>query len=149
MKYLNPYEMFETSDDYEVNGKWKSFGGFKVKLARAGGRNTMWKKSFAEFSKDYKGADSGSVSEEIIIDIVMKTFCEAAVKDWEVRNEKGEWRKGIYVKNKKGEVELRPVNFKNILKCLKQLPDLYDKLDDAAKTLSFFQSKKEEDLIKN
>jgi hypothetical protein len=144
------YQMYETDKDKEKNGVPYLFadGMLRITLARAGGGNTKFARILAANSKPYKRAiQNEQISDEKANDLMMKTYAEAVVTNWEteVAEEDGAkvFKKGIRLK---GQDELQPVNIENIVAVWKMLPDLFsDIMAEASKLSNYMTYQREED----
>lgn len=145
---MNPFEMFETNDDLEKDGVWQNFGSFKVLLARSGGRNTSWYKEVSKAAKKAGKATFDAIDTDEKVDIIRTIFCKSVIKDHQVKNEDGEWEQGVYIKEN-GKPVVVPFNTENMKKCLEQLPEYFNKLQEWADNYKTFQEKIEEDQVKN
>lgn len=144
----NPFEMFETDTNEEVDGVWNDFGDFRVKLARAGGSNTSW---FKEMNKEAKSAGVATIDaldSEQVEDIVRNVFVKAVIKDHQVKDEKKKWEQGVFIKED-SKVQVVPFTVENTVQMLKQLPEYYKKLqkwaDDYKTFLVKIEEKQEQD----
>jgi len=142
----NPFEMFETSNNYEVNGVWQDFGTFKVLLARSGGHNTRYFKTLNKEIKKCGKATFGSLSEEEGKAIIVKTFISSIIKDHQVKVD-GKWKQGIFIK-KDEEVVVVPYTPKNMEICLTQLPEYFSKIKEYSDDFATFQDEVEKEQIK-
>lgn len=144
---VTPFEMFETKDEFEIDGVWQDFGDFKVLLARSGGKNTAYLKMLSDEVKKLGKATFEALAEEEMIDIIRLAFCKTVIKDHEVKID-GVWKKGVYVKNE-GKVEIVPFQVDNMILCLKQLPEYFKQLQEWANDYKVFQDEVIEDQVKN
>jgi len=143
---MNPFEMFETEESYEINGVWQDFGDFRIKLARSGGKNTAYNKMLADEIKKLGKATFDAVDPEEATDLVRKVFVKTIIKDHEIKGKKG-WEKGVYVK-KDGKITVVPFTSDNMELCLKQLPEYWDKIQQYADDYKVFQREVETEIVK-
>ena len=147
---MNFYQMYETDKDKEKNGVPFLFadGMLRITLARAGGGNTKFARILAANSKPYKRAiQNEQLSDEKANDLMMKTYAEAVVTNWEteVKQEDGTkvFKKGVLLKGQEG---LQPVNIENIVAVFKLIPDLFsDVMAEASKLSNYISYQREED----
>ena len=150
MSDLDFYNLYETDKDKEKNGVPFLFadGMLRITLARAGGGNTRFARILAANSKPYKRAiQNEQLSDEKANDLMMKTYAEAVVMNWEteVKDENGAkaFKKGIFVKGQEG---LQPVTLENIVAVFKLVPDLFsDIMAEASKLSNYISYQREED----
>ena len=146
---MNFYQMYETDKDKEKNGVPFMFadGMLRITLARAGGGNNKFARILAANSKPYKRAiQNEQLSDEKANDLMMKTYAEAVVTNWETEVEedgKKVFKKGILIKGQEG---LQPVNIENIVAVFKLIPDLFsDVMAEASKLSNYISYQREED----
>lgn len=144
----NLYEIFETNADEEVSGVWQDFGSARIKLARAGGRNTTYAKTFAKVMKRYNKVNYESLKDEEADLIIAEVFAKAVIKAWEIKNEFDQWESGLILKVD-GEFTKVEFNVKNVTQCLIDLPDLFSKLREFANEMKTFQAQVEEEQLGN
>ena len=143
----NPFEVFETEETYEVDGVWQDFGGWRVKLARSGGKNTAYGKMLTDEIKKLGKATFDAVSKEEGDEIIIRVFAKTIIKDHEIKDENGKWKKGVYIK-KDGVVTVVPFNSKNMEICLQQLPEYWNKIQSYADDYTVFQREVEKEQVK-
>lgn len=132
-----PYTMFRTDPKAEVvEGITVDYGSFKIRLIRAGGANAKFKRIMAEKLRPYrKQLEMGTMEEETAQGILCEAYADAVVVGWEgVTDEHG---------------KALPFNRGNVLKILKDLPDLFKDLQEQASLLSNFKAENLEEEAKN
>lgn len=142
---VNPYAVFMTESDLELQGTDLDYGAFKVRVARAGGRNTMYSKVFAQVAKPYKNVNLRDLPKEDLDAIYAEVYARAVIKGWFVKNSKGEWVSGIV--DLDGQTVAATA--KTIASVLGKLPDLLSDIMDQASDIATFQRLEEEDLLGN
>ena len=145
---MNPFNMFETNVNEELDGVWNDFGDFKVLLARAGGKNTIW---FKEMNKEVKEAGVATVDaldDGQLETLIRKVFVKSVIKDHQIKDEKGKFKQGVCVR-KKEKVEIVPFTVENTILMFEQLPEYYKKLSKWAEDYRTFRMKIEEEQEKN
>jgi hypothetical protein len=140
------YKNFQNDPDAERNGIIQDYGDFRVTLARSGGANKSWEKTLERRTKKYERAlATGTMDDDVAEQIMMETFADTVVLDWEVKDEDGNWQRGI--EGPDGEV--LPFNKENLLLTFKNLPDLYNDLRIQASNSSLYRLKLREEAAKN
>jgi hypothetical protein len=133
-----------------IDGIWKEYyGSAKIKLARAGNKNTEYYKCLKKSAKKYENAgnDTKADQDRPWAEIFSKTI----IKGWKVKDPKDDkkWVDGIHLPNDTGEVEVVPFNHENVVKVLLLLPDFFEIIRKDADDIKTFQKEKEEKEIKN
>lgn len=151
---MDAYSFFETEKNYENDGVYIDYGklGFRVKIARSGGKNTLWEKEFSKIMDKHKGKDLDLADQKDLEDDLLKVFIKAVIRTWEVCEtvkDKVVWKEGVVVKNPDGSKVTSPPTFDNIRKVLKDLPQLYRDLSDKANDWQTFKRGEEDKQIKN
>ena len=144
---MNPFEMFETEEGYEVDGVWQDFGDFRIKLARSGGRNTAYNKMLADEIKKLGKATFEAIEPEEASALVQRVFVKTIIKNHEVKDEDGKWKQGVFIR-KDGKICTVPFNHKNMELCLKQLPDYWNKIQEYADDYTVFKREVEKEAVK-
>lgn len=130
----NLYEMFEMDKDLEREGITVNYGSVKFLLARAGGRNKVFKTIFSAKAKKYRHQiDQETLSDDVADTIMAESYAEAVVLGWWSRKEdeygdpvlkaNGDETWVNTIKNKEG----KSIKF-SVAECVKlfnDLPDLF------------------------
>jgi hypothetical protein len=145
----NFYEAFKTEDNLEIDGIWKEYAGglVRIKIARAGNKNTSFNKAITKAHKKYKNA--GTDTKEDQARPWAEVYVNSVIKSFEVKDEDGNWVEGIYLPDEKGNISFQEASKENIMKVLLDLPDLFDALQDDAKEMETFKKEEEEQDLKN
>jgi len=84
----NLYEMFEMDVDLEREGITINYGSVKFLIARAGGRNTAFKKLFGAKTKKHRHQiDNETLGDDAADRIMFESYAEAVVLGWWSRKE--------------------------------------------------------------
>ena len=149
----NPYEIFETDENLEKDGMQLDYGSWRVTAARAGGRNTLWAKELNNLAKKHNLNTSTNLDKEFGDRLMAEVYAKAVIKDWEVKvkDEEGkeQWQRGIHVKDDSGNIEIKDVTRKNIMKVLLDLPDLFEDIRRKTSEMTSFQHDRMEEQVKN
>lgn len=101
-KPFNPYASYETNEDHEVAGVWLVEPFFKVRIARAGGRNKRFQSRYDALTKPFKRAiQTKTLPPEIDEDLSRQLYADAVVKSWAIPAEIVD---GKPVRDEKGEI---------------------------------------------
>lgn len=83
---FNPYSSYQTSPDLERSGVWLEEPTFRVRVARAGGRNMKFEKvSEAVMRPVRRLAQAGKLSTEQALEKMCEIFAKAVVLEWQMR----------------------------------------------------------------
>lgn len=122
----SPYAVFDTDKELEKSGVWIDYGNFKFLIARAGGSNEKYKRLMNHRMKPFRRLiQTDTMSEEKAQDILLETFLDAVLLDWE------------NVTDKEGQ----PMEFNrdNARKLFTDLRDLFNDLQQQAQKISIFR----------
>lgn len=145
---MSMYEQFETSASLEQQGITLDYGSFRVRMARAGGANTKYARKLSDLWAPHKRAmQLGAMDEKVAQEILIKALVFGCILDWEVcvDREKDEWKKGI--EGRDGEI--MPFSTDNLLKTLRELPNLFLNLQEDAKNMTLYREVLREEDAKN
>lgn len=138
MTEMSLYEMYETDAALEKDGFWHPVNKkIKFLLARAGGTNLNFSKAMEQKTRAHRGRggafEDDKVDVELATDLMQEAFAETVILGWEG------------VTDKKGKkVAYSPAT---AVKLMKDLPDLFVELRDAAgKAANFRVEQIEEDV---
>lgn len=134
---MSIYDMYETDNDNEIGGIILNYGeGIRIKIARAGGANAAFTKSFERATRPYrKRMETGTLDEATANELLIQVFAETVVKDWEgITNREGD------------ELEF---SVANCVAVFLDLPDLFSDVKEAAMSVSNFRFEEIEEDVKN
>jgi hypothetical protein len=148
----NPYGLFKTESDLEIGGVWQDYGDFRIKLARAGGRNTPYSKLLTKFVERLQNKKRNSPEEGVRI--MAEVFARGVIKGMEMKTEDGAWVSGMHLEvhdPELGEKVLKVVepSVENLMQMLIDLPDFADELRTIANEGNTFKKALEEDMSGN
>lgn len=87
-KPFNPFQAYETNQDAEVDGVWLVEPFFRMRVARAGGRNRKFQTRYDALTKPYKRAiQTKTLPAEIDEDLSKQLYAEAVVTNWSIPEE--------------------------------------------------------------
>lgn len=133
---MSIYSAFKTDKQLEETGIWLNYGDFKIKIARAGGSNKRFENSCKNRLKGYERAlQIGALSNDKANELMQEIYAESVILDWEgVKDEDG---------------NTLEYNKENVLKVLKDLPELFKDLEDNSKKIALFRQDILEKDLKN
>ncbi len=138
-------KMFETDTAVERDGIWIDYApGVEVRIARAGGSNKHFAKVMQRLAKPHRRAiQTESVDGEVLKDIFIKAYALAIITDW-----KGFTKDLITQDDADSETEL-DFNKDNVEAVLRAQPNLFEDIQKAADTISYFRAEINEEDSKN
>ena len=142
------YEIYGTESNYEVDGVWQDLGPCRIKLARAGNKNTLYAKTFKSVLKRWDKKNYEAVTEEESKLIMAEIYSKAVIKAWEIKDDKGKWESGLFLM-KDGVEKKVSATPANIAKCLIDLPDLFTQIQRWADDIKTFQKEAEEEQVQD
>lgn len=137
---MSIYDLFETDMEKEVEGFWHPVNkNISIKMARAGGANMAYSKVMELKTRPHRkrgGAFEGeNVDVALANELMQEAFAETIILDW----------KGITTKEGK-KVPYSPAA---AVRLLKDLPDLFIELRDAAGSAANFRLEEVKDDVGN
>lgn len=143
----NLFTKFKTEDNFEVDGVWKEYyGSAKVKIARAGNKNTEYYKYVQKAAKKYKNAGTDTKADQDRP--WAEVFAKTVIRGWKVQDGEA-WVDGIHLPDERGNIVIKPYTQENVIETLLALPDFFRELRDDAEEMRTFQKDSEEDDLKN
>ena len=132
---MSMYKTFATESDFEINGISLDYGSFRVKIARAGGKNKRFAKVLEAKAKPFRRAiQTEMMDQEQGLELLRQVYAEAVILNWETLVD-GEWKVGI----EGPDGDLLAFSKENIVMTLKNLPDLFQDIKDAADKAALFR----------
>ncbi len=147
MEINTPYKLYKTDPKAESEtGIILDFGDYKIRIARAGGKNKKFERLFkARFEPYQRQLKAGTMSNETALDLMVNLYADAVILSWESKDSEGNFVDGIHDENG----EIIPTNRENIVKTLLALPDQFKEVQDAADKLSLWRIETLEEKTKN
>jgi hypothetical protein len=144
---MNLYETFETDDSFESDGIWVKYPGQKIKIAFAGNRNSEYEKALTDAFTKMGKSHNEALTEDEARDIFYEVYAKAVVRDMEVKQEDGSYKKGILLKTDKG-FEVKPFNKNNVIQLFKDLPHFYDDIKRFSSDWTNYRKEVEKEQVK-
>lgn len=128
--------MFETDTVVERDGIWIDYApGVEVRIARAGGSNKHFAKTMQRLAKPHRRAiQTESVDEEVLKELFIKAYAAAIIVDW-----KGFTKDLITCDDADADTPL-DFNKENVEAVLRAQPNLFQDIQKAADTISYFRA---------
>lgn len=137
---------FKTDRGLERTGIKMDYGDFRVLIARAGGANEEFKRTFTKLFEPHKrAAGMGRMPEDVAEDLLIKAFAKSVVLGWETRVD-GEWVSGIDFEDGEG---VQPYSEENVIRVFKEVPDIFRELREDADNIANFRREHLEESAKN
>lgn len=146
MTTANPYASFTTSESFETQGIWIEEPAFRVKVARAGGKNKAYEKIIDKlFRKHRRSIKMGNISEDVAGPLLAEAFVQTVIKGWEVNTGEVDtktnetiWKPGIHDPETGEVVSVTPDAIKATLLHPKFGKDLFGYLREQANNSALF-----------
>jgi len=139
------YDTFETDASMETEGVFLDYGDFRVRVAHTGGANKKYINLLETKLKPLRrGLEAGAVSNDRATAILMEIFAKSIVKDWQTMVD-GDYKSGI--EDRDGNII--PFNEENVLKTFRNLPKLFQDIQEQAGSIANFRSADLEEEAKN
>lgn len=150
------YSKMKTSSRLENEGIWLQIDETRIKLGRAGGKNSKFAVASEKLSREHKRAIN-LMSESQARPLFAKLYAENVVLDWLTKrpdgdlDEQGEpqelteetkdnrWSRCISSENEKGEEVFIEYNTQNVLRTFSDIPDLLNTVKETAEDPSLFR----------
>jgi len=137
----NLRKLFGTSKSLETEGIWIEYGGssdapIRIRVARAGGANKNFSKTFERLSRPYQRAfQTKTIDPELAERLLAEVYATAVVLEWQnVTDDEG---KAI------------PLSKETALKLFLELPDLFADLREQASNMALFREEILEEELGN
>lgn len=146
----SPFAQFTTDAALEQGGVWLNFGGYQIKVARAGGANKRFAQVSEQHFKDHKrAAETGVLPEEVALRQLILVFADAVILGWRTldgynTDDTPKWRETL-------DGPEGPMAFtrENIIKLLNALPDLFNEIRAHANNFQNFRAQQRSDNAGN
>lgn len=140
---MSMYKQFETDPELERLGIILDYGDYRIKIARAGGKNKNFEKTMDRIAKPYRRAlATETMDNDRAEDLMREGYAESVILHWEVvtdRDEKtGERIFTTGLDDPEGGPPL-PFNKANVLAALIALPDLFADIKEQAVKSALFR----------
>lgn len=147
----NPYSSYRTSSTLETKGILLEEPDFRIRIARAGGKNVKFKQVTEREMRPLRRAiQLGQVSEELSQQKMAKILAEAVILQWQSRDLEGpenldeaEWLDGIIDPD---TLELVEDTVENRTRALTAAPELANYIFEQAKDTTLFREDLEADV---
>lgn len=130
------YEAFSTDSEVERTGVWLNYGGARFKVARAGGANKKFIRRQESFVRKFRKQIEMEIlgEDEATLELI-NIWADTVFLNWE----------GITDRDGK----LLSFNRENVVKVMRDLPDLFKTIRDDSMRMVIFKSTIDEDAAEN
>lgn len=138
------YDQNQTNIDVEKSGKWIDYGGYRIKIARAGGSNRKYLSELELAMKPIRRAiDAGTVPQERQKAIMVDVFAKTIIKGWETwDDDKEEWVSGIELE----DGTIGKFTKELVVETLNALPSVLEDIQkDAMQLQNFLEAAREDE----
>lgn len=158
MSTVNPFEMFTVNEKAEnEEGIWAEYPvpgfpkrGFRIRFVHSGNTNTHYRDALRARLKPLNfRIQQELVSDEEYKGITKKVFAEKIIKEWQSKDENGNFVSGIYNFDSGADFEIRECNKENIVHAFEKLPRLFDDIQKQSDSFATFKAIELDDAIKN
>lgn len=140
----NPFATYRTDASLEVNGVWIEEPNFRIKIARAGGKNARFKSVSERIFRPIRRAlELGTISNELAAQKTAELLAEGVILDWQTRDLDGPedlddalWINGVPDPE---TYEIVPATSESITAALLAAPELTEYLMQQAKDSDIFR----------
>lgn len=148
----NPYAVFKTDSDVEVNGVILDYGDIRIRIARAGGANKKFNRLLTARLKQYKRQiDTESLDEEVASEVMIETYVDGIVLNMEVKDKVNSTKAlAVYtpgILDPDGNV--LEFNRTNAIAFFTNLPELFKDVQVQSTQVALFRAVEQEEEIKN
>lgn len=143
---MSLYTQFKTDPVLEQDGVLIDYQDFRLRLRRSGGSNKRYAVAFQKAMKPWRNKDIDKEDVSVRRDLLVHVFVEACYVEhsWETKVGK-EYLRGV--ETEQGEV--LPGTFDNVLKLLKDLPDLAQALAREAEDIDHYLAASTKAAVEN
>lgn len=142
---MSLYKTFQTDPNLEANGVVIDYGDTRVTVARSGGANKQYMKLLEAKMKPYRRAiQTDMMDRKKLTSLMQEVLIEGSIRKWE-ELENDAWVEGVRLK----DGQIVPFTKEAILQVFKDLPDLYDDLQQQSASLAIFRQEVLEEDAKN
>lgn len=151
------FSNFATDKNTERDGVLINYGDVRIKVARAGGANRKFAKTFQNDTKPYERQMKANTLSDGDSDRLMAgIYAKSVILGWETNfgtDEKPDWRPTFTIpaskKHGRDADEVLDFNEANVVRALLLLPELFADLREQATLVSNFREEDEEADAKN
>ncbi len=150
---FNPFAQYEVNEDLETAGVWLVDPFHRMRVARAGGRNTKFNTTYEALTKPYRRAiQTKTLPKDIDLELSRELYAKAVVTGWSVAETKQEGKKTVVVRNEQGEIvwldgkmydpvtyEIIDVSVEKIIETFRVKPELYTYVVERSNDVTTFR----------
>lgn len=150
---FNPFAQYEVNEDLETAGVWLVDPFHRMRVARAGGRNTIFNTIYEALTKPYRRAiQTKTLPKDIDLDLSRELYAKAVIKGWSVAETETVKGRTVAKKDDKGEIiwldgkmydpvtfEIIDVSVEKIVETFRVKPELYTYVVERANDVTTFR----------
>ncbi len=150
---FNPFAQYEVNEDLETAGVWLVDPFHRMRVARAGGRNTIFNTIYEALTKPYRRAiQTKTLPKDIDLDLSRELYAKAVIKGWSVAETEIVKGRTVAKKDDKGEIvwldgkmydpvsfEIIDVTVEKIIETFRVKPELYTYVVERANDVTTFR----------
>jgi hypothetical protein len=150
---FNPFAQYEVNEDLETAGVWLVDPFHRMRVARAGGRNTKFNTVYEALTKPYKRAiQTKTLPKEIDLELSRELYAKAVITGWSVAEIDNSGKKPMPKRGEDGEIiwhdgkmfdpvtfEIIDVSVEKIVETFRVKPELYSYVVERANDVTTFR----------
>lgn len=136
---FNPYAMYEVNEDLETAGVWLVDPFSRMRVARAGGKNTKFQTLYEALTKPFRRAiETKTLPKEQDLALSRELYARACVVNWSVAETEVVKGKTVVVRDENGDIvwldghmhdpvtfEVIPLTWQKVVETFEVKPELY------------------------
>lgn len=161
---FNPYAMYEVNEDLETAGVWLVDPFSRMRVARAGGKNTKFQSLYEALTKPFRRAiETKTLPKEQDMALSRELYAKACVVNWSVAEVEMVKGKPVAKKDEHGEViwqdgmmhdpetfEVVPMSWQMVVKTFELKPELYTYIVQRANDVTVYRDEDGDEIdVKN
>lgn len=151
---FNPFAQYEVNEDLETTGVWLVDPFHRMRVARAGGRNTKFQTMYEALTKPYRRAiQTQTLPKDIDLDLSRELYARAIITGWSVAEmTTDEKNRPVAKRDDKGEIvwidgkmfdptsyEVIDVSVEKIIETFRLKPELYSYVVEMSNKVTTFR----------
>lgn len=150
---FNPFAQYEVNEDLETAGVWLVDPFHRMRVARAGGRNTKYSSLYEALTKPYKRAiQTKTLPKDVDLDLSRELYAKACITGWSVAETEVKNGKTVAKRDEAGEIiwidgkmydpvtfEVIDVSVEKIVETFRVKPELYSYVVERANDVTTYR----------
>lgn len=155
---FNPFEQYEVNEDLETAGVWLVDPFHRMRVARAGGRNTKFNTLYEALTKPYRRAiQTKTLPKDIDLDLSRELYAKACITGWSVAELDTSGKKPVAKRDENNEIiwidgkmydpvtfEVIDVSVEKIVETFRVKPELYSYVVERANDVTTYRDEDSE-----